>query len=121
MKLILSLAVFVILVNVYFIFDPKSRRIRKIQSLINKDRTVCDFINLLNGWEISNIKRDALKIIVNPVVIPMYNLYITYKKRRPTNEEIKKLHWELTNKNSIVTKAHQNNLPVEWYIKSSIK
>lgn len=87
MKVILILFVLVILVNVYFLFDPKSKRIRKIQSLINKDRTVCDFINLLKDWEISNIKKDALKIIVNPVNMPMYNLYITYKKRRPTNDE----------------------------------
>lgn len=121
LKIILILIGIVILVNIYFVFDPSSRRIRKIQSLINKDRTVCDFINMLKDWEITNIEKDALVIMVNPVVMPMYKLYITYKNRRPTNVEIKKLHWELTNENSLVTEAHKNDLPVEYYIKAKNK
>lgn len=73
-------------------------------------------INSLNGWEIlpvNNETNDALVVIVNPVDMPMYKMYITYQNSRPTSKEIKLLHWELTNENSIVTKAHKLNIPVE--------
>lgn len=49
--------------------------------------------------------------------MPIYTLYITYNQRRPNNKEVKNLYWELTNENSIVTKAHNMNVPVEDYIK----
>lgn len=38
--------------------------------------------------------------------MPIYPLYITYNQQRPNNKEVKNLYWELTNENSIVTKAH---------------
>ena len=49
--------------------------------------------------------------------MPIYPLYITYNQQRPNNKEVKNLYWELTNENSIVTKAHNMNVPVEDYIK----
>ena len=58
----------------------------------------------------------GLRIMINPVVMPMYALYITYKERRPTNDEIKVLYNRLTSKDSIVTKAHEMDMPVENYI-----
>lgn len=76
---------------IWFSSNPDAKRIRKIQSLLNKDRTICDFINTLDGWKIEpNLSSDrGLRIMINPVSMPMYALYITYKGRRPTNEEIK--------------------------------
>lgn len=106
----------------YFLFNPNVRRIRKIQSLINKDRSVCDIINSLDGWEISNTKtKDALMILVNPIFMPMYELYITYRHHYPNHKEVKDLYWELTNENSIVKKAHNMGIPIEDYIEIYIK
>lgn len=101
---------------VFFIWNPTAVRIRKIQSLINKDRTVCDVINGLEGWKIDNIKTDALRILVNSP-IAVYALYITYKGKNPTRDEIKFLYVELTKEDSVVTKAHKMNIPVEDYLK----
>lgn len=119
MKIGVSVIVFIVIGLVYFLWNPNARRIRKIQFLINKDRTVCDVINSLNGWKISNINAEALVIVVNPVVMPMYKLFITYKNHRPSYNEIKALYWELTNENSIVTKAHKLNKPVEKYMQET--
>ena len=47
--------------------------------------------------------------------MPVYALYITYNGQRPTDQEIKTLHYELTNPDSIVTKAHKMDIPVEKY------
>ena len=100
----------------YFLFNPAAVRIRKIQSLLNKDRTVCDVINSFDGWSIDSLNSDGLKILIDPVVMPIYALYITYKGRRPTIDDLKDLHYRLTNKDSIVTKAHKMNMPVEKYL-----
>lgn len=100
----------------YFFWNPTAVRIRKIQSLINKDRTVCDVINELEGWNIDNKKTDALRILVNSS-ISVYALYITRKGKDPTTNEIKILYKELTKEDSIVTKAHKMNIPVKDYIK----
>lgn len=59
---------------------------------------------------------EGIQILIDPVVMPMYKLYITYKGKRPTNKEFKDLHNRLTNENSIVTKAHRMNMPVEAYL-----
>lgn len=86
--------------------------------MINKDRSVCDVINSLINWEISNVKsiNDPLVIVVNPVVMPMYKLYITYKGLRPTNGQISELYYELTNDTSVVSMAHKANMPVEEFM-----
>lgn len=102
---------------VWFLYNPTTRRIRTIQSLLNKDRTICDVINSIDGWKIDNTSVNGLRILINPVIMPIYPLYITYNQRRPNNKEVKNLYWELTNENSIVTKAHNMNVPVEDYIK----
>lgn len=109
-------AVFLLAAFLWFCFNPAARRIRKIQSLLNKDRTICDFINSLDGWQIDNINKDGLCIAINPEYMPLYYLYITYRGKRPTNEEIKILHHEMTKEDSIVTLSHKVNMPVEWYI-----
>ena len=77
----------------YFFWNPTAVRIRKIQSLINKDRTVCDVINELEGWNIDNKKTDALRILVNSS-ISVYALYITRKGKDPTTNEIKR-HYKI--------------------------
>lgn len=94
MKYIVILSV--VLVVYWFLFNPTTKRIRKIQSLLNKDLSLCDVINSLNGWEIGPIQEDGLRIIINPASMPMYSLYITYRGKRPSNSEIKKLYFELT-------------------------
>lgn len=106
------IVLFVVVSVVYFWGNPTAIRIRKIQSLINKDRTVCDVINRLEGWNIDNVKTEALRIIVNSP-ITVYALYITYKGKNPTKDEIKFLYAELTKEDSVVTKAHKMNVPVE--------
>lgn len=97
-------------------FNPTTTRIRKINSIINKDRSVCDFINELNGWEISPIPSDGLRIVITPVVMPNYHLYILYNGERPSNEKIKDLYYELSNEQSAVVQAHKRNIPYEQYV-----
>lgn len=102
---------------IYFIlWNPTARRIRDINRLLNKDRTVCDFIVSLDGWNISPTETDGLKTIITPIGMPRYSLYITYKGERPSNAKIKELHYELTNINSSVSKAHKMNIPFEQYL-----
>ena len=73
----------------------------------------------MDGWKINRMDNYGLRILVNPIIaLPIYELYITYKNCRPTNSEIKLLYDELTKSDSIVTKAHKMNIPVESYIKS---
>lgn len=48
--------------------------------------------------------------------MPIYPLYITYNQKFPTSKEIKALYHELTNPNSVVTKAHKMGIPVEEYL-----
>lgn len=116
MKIILGLVFIVVVGIIYALWNPTAKRIRKIQVLINKDRTVCDFINSLDGWSIGNIGTSGLRIMVDPVIIPMYALYITYKEEKPSNNEIKELYYALTNIKSDVHKAHQMNIPYEDYL-----
>lgn len=113
----ITIVLLVLIIIVFFLFNPNARRIRKIQALINKDRSVCDVVNALDGWKIDKSNQCGLRIIIDPVVMPMYSLYITYKGEMPSNKEIKNLYFELVNENSIVTKAHKLNMPVENYIK----
>lgn len=110
---ILAVAVVILL----FLFNPTANRIRKINKLINKDRSVCDFIIELKGWDVTPIAPIGMglrMVITNSQLIK--ELYITYKDRYPTNEEIKYLYNELTKETSVVTKAHKANMPVDKYI-----
>lgn len=100
----------------WFIWNPNTKMIRDIQTLVNKDRSVCDVIEQLDGWSVSPVKSDTLAILINPVGMPMFYLYISYKGHRPSNKEIKALHEELTNYDSVVQRAHRMNMPVENYI-----
>lgn len=101
---------------IFFPFNLDAKRIRTIQNLLNKDRTICDVINSINGWKIDNTSRNGLRILINPKVMPIYPLYITYNQKFPTSKEIKALYHELTNPNSVVTKAHKMGIPVEEYL-----
>lgn len=85
------ISVLVLALIIWSLYNPDTKRIRKIQSLLNKDRTICDFINMLDGWRIEpNLSSNqGLRIMINPIVMPMYSLYITYRGHRPTNDEIK--------------------------------
>lgn len=107
---------------IYFIlWNPTARRIREINKLLDKDRTICDFIISLGGWNVSTTETDGLKIIITPIGMPKYNLYITYKGERPSNAKIKELHYELTNINSSVSKAHKMNMSLESYIEITMQ
>ena len=93
-------------------------RVLKIQKILNKDRTVIDFIGTLNGWKVDNYSQDGLRILICPAPpYPNYYLYITYNGERPSPIETKKLIFELTNKNSDVRKAHKLNMPYEHYVR----
>lgn len=97
-------------------YNPNTERIEKIESLLNKDRSICDFINMLDGWRIDPLSNQGLRIMINPIVMPEYALYITYREHKPTNDETKILYDKLTSEDSIVTKAHKMNMPVDNYI-----
>lgn len=109
------LAVVAVILLVFF--NPTANRIRKINKLINKDRSVCDFIIELEGWDVTPIAPIGMglrMVITNSQLIK--ELYITYKDRYPANDEIKYLYKELTKEDSVVTKAHKANMPVDKYI-----
>lgn len=112
----ITIIILVLVFIIWFLYNPTTRRIRAIQSLLNKDRSISDVINSINGWKIDNTSVNGVRILINPIVMPIYPLYITYNQRRPTNTEIKELHYKLTNSNSIVTKAHKMGMPVETYL-----
>lgn len=105
---------------IWFFFNPTANRIRKINALINKDRSVCDVIMSLDNWEVTPINTGGLKMALpsSPII---KELYITYQGRRPDNSDIKYLYWELTREDSIVTKAHKANVPVEVYLENMTK
>lgn len=104
----------------WFLFNPTANRIRKINALIDKDRSVCDVITSLDDWEVTPVNTGGLKIVLpsSPII---KELYITYQGRRPENSDIKYLYWELTNEDSIVTMAHKANMPVEVYLENMAK
>lgn len=113
---IITIVVVVVIAFLWLSFNPYARKVRTIQKLLNKDRTVCDVINMLDGWAITPTDKQGLRILIDPVVMPIYPLYITYHNHMPTDKELKYLHKVLTDENSIVTKAHEMNMPVENYI-----
>ena len=98
-------------------FNPYARKVRKIQSLLNKDRTVCDVINMLDGWSINSTDKQGLRILIDPVVMPIYPLYITCHNHMPTDKELGYLYKILTDEDYIVVKAHEMDMPVENYMK----
>lgn len=104
----------------WFLFNPTASRIREINALIDKDRSVCDVITKLEDWAVIPVDTGGLKIVLpsSPII---KELYITYKGERPTNADIKYLHWELTREDSVVTKAHKANMPVGAYLESVTK
>lgn len=109
----------IVLCLVLFIFNPTTTRIRKINSIIQQDRSVCDYINSLNGWKIApgieTYQLDGVKIIISSMIGGTYNLFITYRKKRPTNSDIKYLFDKLTNSNSPIQKAHRSGIPYDKY------
>lgn len=107
----------IVIVVLLLFFNTNANRIRKINNIINKDRSVCDFIISLDGWNVSTTETGGLRIIITPIGMPRYSLYITYKGERPSNDNIRELHYKLTNGNSIVYKAHKMNMPLETYVK----
>lgn len=113
---IITIVTAIVIAFLWLSFNPYSRRVRTIQSLLNKDRTVCDVINMLDGWNVSPTDKQGLRILINPVVMLIYPLYITYHRQMPTGEELKLLYNALTDEKSIVTKAHNMDMPVEKYI-----
>lgn len=114
--MIIGICALVVILLLLLFFNDNANRIRKINSLVNKDRTVCDFIISLDGWNVSTTETDGLRIIITPIGMPRYSLYITYKGERPSNDKIRELHYKLTNGNSIVYKAHKMNMPLESYV-----
>ena len=98
-------------------FNPYARKVRKIQSLLNKDRTVCDVINMLDGWSVNPTDKQGLRILIDPVVMPIYPLYITCHNHMPTDKELGYLYKILTDEDSVVAKAHEMDMPVENYMK----
>lgn len=118
---ILTVSVFISIAVFFFTIwrSDITRKIKKINDLLNIDRSICDFINTLHGWEISPTKSDGLRMVITPIGFPKYYLYITYNKNRPENKDILKLYHALTDEDSIVTKAHKMNVPVEQLFNDS--
>lgn len=116
------LAVVAVILLVFF--NPTARKIRKINELIDKDRSICIFIMTYVGWNVTPIEGFCstpetwgLKIILSDCQnSKLKEMYITYNSKRPTNEEIDYLYNELTKETSVVTKAHKANMPVDIYI-----
>lgn len=111
--------VLILLFALWFLFNPTTHRIRKINVLINKDRSICDFINTLKNWKITTDNHRGLRLVITPMNLSRYYLYITFKNRRPSNKDIAQLYHALTDPKSIVVKAHKMNVPVEQMINTS--
>lgn len=118
--MILSICAVFFIIVALLIWNPTSRRIRRINSILNKDRSVCDFINDLDGWRIEPKANDpahgdGLRVIITPMGLPMYELYITYHGERPTNDQIKELYTKMTDENSPVMIAHSMGMPFDQF------
>lgn len=114
--MVFAICAAVVIVALLLFFNTNANIISKINNIINKDRSVCDFIISLKGWDISPVEVDGLRIVITPMGLPVYHLYITYNGQRPSNDKIRELHYKLTNDNSIVYKAHKMNMPLESYV-----
>lgn len=112
---IVTILIVVIVLLVAMLFNPSANRIREVQNLLNKDRSVCDFINELDGWSISPMEINGLKILINSPM-GVYPLYITYNGERPSNDEVKELHAKMTSEYSDVTRAHESGYTYEAYM-----
>lgn len=116
MNVFVIIIVVVVAIVLFAVFNPTTKRIREIQTLLNKDRTVCDYIDSLYGWSVDNVSSEGLRIVISPGYMPMYYLYITYNGERPSNKQIKQLHTSLFSPYfSPVVKAHNLNMPYEEY------
>ena len=73
----------VVIIVLLVFFNDNANRIRKINNIINKDRSVCDFILSLDGWNVSTTETEGLRVIITPIWMPRYSLYLTYKGKRP--------------------------------------
>lgn len=109
-------AVAMIVVLLLFFFNPKANRIRKINSIINKDRSVCDFIASLDGWNIDAFAVQGLRMVITPKGFPVYYLYITYNEKNPSDDKVWELYHSLTDPDSVVYRAHKINVPVDIYL-----
>ncbi len=118
--ILILFALFILLILGFIIFNPTTTRIRKIQTLLNKDRSICDYINSLRGWHINNYEDSGLRIVIDPGYMPMYYLYITFAYERPDNDKIKELYDLLTNPLSPIQKAHELGIPYEEYAKQKM-
>lgn len=110
--IVLAVAILIL----YFFFNPMARKIRKINELIDKDRSVCDFIMTYVGWNVTPYEKWGLRMAITTSQM-INELYITYNGERPTDEKINFLYNELTKETSVVTKAHKANMPVDMYIR----
>ena len=81
-----------LIVVLLILFNPYANLTRKINNIINIDRSVCDYIDSFEGWSVSPIKCDSLRIVIFPTGLPSYYLYVTYKGRKPNTKELESLY-----------------------------
>lgn len=110
--------VFVCLTLLLFYWANSTSEIYKINKILNKDRTVCDFIEGIDGWSITFFPCDAIRLVITPPNMDKYYLYLSYRGKKPDESKLKELYHLLTNDKSPVYLAHQKGLPYEWYINS---
>lgn len=110
------LAVVAIVLIFIFMKGTGASEIASINNLVQKDRSVCDYINNLPGWAVGPYGEEGIKIVINAHGAGTYNLYITYNGIRPTTKQFKDLHYKLTNSTSPIMKAHKLNMPYDLYI-----
>lgn len=114
--MITSIIIAVVILALYmFFFNSGAKNIRNLQSLINKDRSVCDVINNYQGWQISPRKSGSMKLIINSTM-GVYGLYLTYNNQSPTNAEMTQLYNYLMSDDSGIKQAHLLNMPVGQYL-----
>lgn len=115
METFLVIAGVAVVLIVIFIKTSGTSEIMDVNKLVQKDRSVCDYINNLPGWSIDQYGQDGIQIVIRTNLGGAYNLYINYYGSRPTIKQFKELHYKLTNSTSPVMKAHKLNMPYDQY------
>lgn len=109
--------IIVVVLLLIFFFNPKSNQIRWLNEIVNNDITVVDFINTLNGWNMTTQKVDGVRLVIFPKDAPTYYMYLTYCSKAPSLNQLSNLRYELLNDKSKVQIAHILNMTYGNFVK----
>lgn len=115
---ILVITLIITAVVLLFVVFSGTNEIKEINDLINKDRSVCDFINALSdyGWSIDTFNTKGIRLVIFSELGGTYYLYLSYNGGMPPKDKLQQLHRAMTCKESPITEAHKIGVPYDKYV-----